>query len=181
MGQATPLQALRQAAASLAPPYEVTDSDASHVALDTSDVALPALTLRLQKERRLFSRTFALVVEASAPGDRPEGDASALLRWKGLRRRPALVAGDPAGEAWVDRLEGSGLLEGVRTMTNVESLEARWDATRGLAVLRMTTLAGALIGTTPGSAVAVPLEPDDVEGLLRILRGLARAAGPSGP
>src|SRR2546423_10861477 len=123
-GQVSPHQALLQAAASLAPPYEVTGSGADHVALHAPGATLPALTLRLQREGRMFSRTLALIVEASAPGDRPEEDASAVLRWKGLRRRPTLAGGHPAGgAAWARRLEESGLLDGVRTMTNVVSLE----------------------------------------------------------
>jgi hypothetical protein len=41
----------------------------------------------------------------------------------------------------------------------------------------VTTLAGALIGTAPASSVAVPMEPEDVQGLLRILGALSDAAG----
>jgi hypothetical protein len=180
-GQVTPLQALHQAAGFLTPPYEVVASGPHHVALGAPGDALPAVTLRLEKDRRLFSRTFALLVEASAPGRGPGADVSATLKWIGLRRRRTLAGGTPGeGEAWARRLRDAGLLDGVGDMTNVVSLEARWDAARATARLRLTTLAGSLIGTTPTSSVAVPLEPEDVRGLLKLLRALARAADPAG-
>src|SRR6266536_2417035 len=159
-GQVTPLQALRPAAGFLTPPYEVAASAPHHVALRAPGDALPAVTLRLEKERRLFSRTFALLVEASPPGRGPGADVSATLEWTGLRRRRTLAGGGAPGEgeAWASRLQDAGLLDGVGTMTNVVSLEARWDASRATARLRLTTLAGALIGTTPTSSVAVPLD-----------------------
>ena len=42
--------------------------------------------------------------------------------------------------------------------------------------LRLVTLAGAVIGTGPGAAIPVPLEPDDVKGLLAVLRAFQDAA-----
>jgi hypothetical protein len=183
-GQVTPLHALHEAAGSLAPPYQVVDSGPHHVTLRAPGHALPTVTLRLEKDRRLFSRTFALLVEASAPGRGPKADVSATLGWTGLRRRRTLAGaggGAPGeGEAWARRLQEAGLLDGVGDMTNVASLEARWDSSQATARLRLITLAGALIGTTPTSSVAIPLEPEDVRGLLQILRALAIAAGTPG-
>ena len=126
----------------------------------------------------MFSRTFLLVVEAFAPVIVREHDASASLTKTGWRRRLSLVPGRSDGsKAWAERLEHAGLLKGVGAMTNVLSLEAWREAGRGAAGLRVTTLAGALIGTAPASSVAVPMEPEDVQGLLRILGALSDAAG----
>jgi hypothetical protein len=61
-------------------------------------------------------------------------------------------------------------------MTNVRELVLSWSAAGRSWRLRLVTLAGALIGTSPGAAVAVPLEPEDVEGLLRILRAFRAGA-----
>ncbi|MFL5796984.1 MAG: hypothetical protein ACJ77A_03505 [Actinomycetota bacterium] len=179
-GQVTPLEALRRAAGFLTPPYEVSASGPHHVALHAPGEGLPPVTLRLEKDRRLFSRTFALVVEASAPGHRSGADTSATLEWKGLRRRRILAGAPGEDDAWARRLRDEGLLDGVEAMTNVVSLEARWDASRGTARLRLATLAGAMIGTTPTSSVAVPMEPEDVRGLLLILRSLSGAASAPG-
>jgi hypothetical protein len=176
-GQVTPLDALRRAARSLSPPYEIAATGSLHLELRAGS-PLPDVRLRLQRDRRMFSRTFALVVEASVPVIGPEHDASATLRRTGLRRQLSLAPGRSDGSpAWSQRLEDAGLLEGVEAMTNVVSLEAWRGAGHRAAGLRLTTLAGALIGTTPTSAVAVPMEPEDVQGLLRILRAFSDAAG----
>jgi hypothetical protein len=176
--QVTADQALRRAAGALIPPYEIVGTEPHRLALHASGGELPAVTLRLTKDRRLFSRTFLLSVEATVAGRRVGGDVSATLTKTGLRRRTTLQHHGPPEEAeeWARRLDEAGVLDGVRTMTNVASLEAGWDAAAGAAHLRLTTLAGALIGTTPTSSIAVPLEPEDVRGLLGILRALAASA-----
>jgi hypothetical protein len=103
--------------------------------------------------------------------------ASVRLRRSGLRRQPSLV-GTSSDAGWGRLLEEAGMLQGIGTMTNVISLEARRDG--GGAGLRLATLAGSLIGTAPGSWVAVPMEPEDVRGLLQILRALSVAAASAG-
>ncbi len=178
--QVTPQQALLAAAEALCPPMTVTGSGAGHVELRDHRDVLPDVTFRLRKERRLFSRTFALVVEASATGHGPNEDAAASLNRSPLRRRLELEPFDPmpASREWSETLQRSGLLEGVRTMTNVVALQARWHTKERTGRLRLTTLAGALIGTSPTTSVAVPLEPEDVEGLLRILAAVSAAVQP---
>jgi len=60
-------------------------------------------------------------------------------------------------------------------MTGIQELRLTWSPDERRWTLRLQTLAGALIGTAPGSSIAVPLEPDDVDGLLQILRALLSA------
>src|SRR5437773_6903110 len=139
-GQVGPLDGVRRAAGSLSPPYEVTSTGPLHLELRAGS-PLPDITLRMEKERRMFSRTFALVVEASAPVIGPEHEASATLRRAGLRRRPSLAPGRSEGSrTWSQQLEDAGLLEGVGAMTNVLSLEAWREAGRRGAGLRVATL-----------------------------------------
>ena len=77
-----------------------------------------------------------------------------------------------------ERFERAGIMDGIRRMTNVRELSLAWSAGERRWRLRLITLAGALIGTSPLTSVAVPLEPDDGEGLILILRAfLAGAAG----
>jgi len=61
------------------------------------------------------------------------------------------------------------------TMTGIQDVRLTWTPEERRWRLRLQTLAGALIGTAPGSSIAVPLEPDDVDGLLQILRAFLRA------
>jgi hypothetical protein len=60
-------------------------------------------------------------------------------------------------------------------MTGIQDLQLAWAPEEGRWTLRLQTLAGALVGTAPGSSIAIPLEPDDVDGLLQILRAFRRA------
>ena len=64
-------------------------------------------------------------------------------------------------------------------MTNVRDLQLSWSASERTWRIRLVTLAGALIGTSPGAAITVPLEPEDVSGLLALLRGFVAAASGS--
>lgn len=174
----SPREALLQAADALCPPFEVAAAGETMVELADPTERLPETTLSLEKERRLFSRTLALVVEAATAGRGPSEAVGAAIGRQGLRRRWALrpSATSAAAGQWAGRLELAGLLEGVQTMTHVGALEATWDPARGMAHLRLVTLAGALIGTTPTTSVAIPLEPEDVTGLLRILAALRDGA-----
>jgi len=60
-------------------------------------------------------------------------------------------------------------------MTGIQDLRLTWSPDERRWTLRLQTLAGALVGTAPGSSIAVPLEPEDVDGLLQILRAFLRA------
>jgi hypothetical protein len=140
---------------------------------------LPDVSLSLERDRRLFSRTMQLVVEAQEPGIGPSADAAIVMGARRMRHRfelewraPPSPDGDPAR----DRFFLAGLTEGARSMTSVPELVLSWSAARRSWHLRLVTLAGALIGTSPGAAVAVPLEPEDIDGLLTVLRAFRAGA-----
>ena len=140
---------------------------------------LPDIALSYQRDRRLFSRTLQLVIEAQVSGPGPSGDARIAARARRLRRRLDLewVGSLPPGEEGTrDRFVRAGLSAGARTMTNVRELVVSWSAAEAMWRLRLVTLAGAVIGTAPGAAIPVPLEPDDVNGLLAVLRAFRDAA-----
>jgi hypothetical protein len=136
------------------------------------------VTLSLERDRRLFSRTMQLVVEAHEAGAGPSADAALVMRARRMRRRFELEwrSPPPDDDAARDRFVRAGLSEGARTMTNVQELVLSWSAANRSWRLRLVTLAGALIGTSPGAAVAVPLEPEDVDGLLVVLRAFRTGA-----
>jgi hypothetical protein len=121
-----------------------------------------------------------LVVEADVEGDGPEHIGAAELR-KARFRKSASLRWDPLGHregtSWCRRFEDRGVVDGMMMMTSVQSLILRWAPPQRRWLLRLETLAGALVGTSPGASVAIPIEPDDREGLLKILQGLKSAAG----
>ena len=140
---------------------------------------LPDATLSLEREKRLFSRTLQLVVTTTAEGVGPPSDGTMELRTRRLRRRYDLDwAPAPAPPGAVDPFVRRGLVDGARTMTNVRELTVAWSAQPRKWRLRLATLAGSLIGASPGVSAAVPFEPEDVDGLIAVLR--AFAAGASG-
>jgi len=178
-GPLQPQRALEDAAARLAEWYRVSAFENGRVVLASDDTALPDAALSLEKDRRLFSRTFQLVVTAFAPGDGPAADAALALRARRVLRRDQLEwsgAEPPDGNRWVAAFVDAGLLSGAATMTNVRELRLSHERGQGRWSLRLVTLAGALIGTSPGSAIVVPLEPEDVDGLMQILRALPAGA-----
>ena len=145
---------------------------------------LPDLKLSYQRDRRLFSRTLQLVVEASMSGPGPSDDATLAMRTQKLRRRWELEWSGPDAEgreSVPDRFTRAGLVEGARAMTNVRELVVSWSRARQTWRLRLVTLAGALIGTAPGTGITVPMEPEDVAGLLQILRAFKAAVTEGGP
>jgi hypothetical protein len=137
---------------------------------------LPEARLSLARDRRLFSRTLALVVRAEVHGAGPEQGGLLRFHQARLRRRGELRWEPPTETpiAWVERFVEAGLVAGAATMTNVGSLTVLRTPETSSWKLELRTLAGALIGTGPGSSVAIPLEPEDVEGLLAVLRALVR-------
>ena len=161
--------------------HAIPGTDGRRVRLLAAVTDLPDATLSFERERRLFSRTRQLVVESEAPGRGPSDDGTLVVRARRLRRRFDV---EWLGSTAEERGEGrhaslaAGLAAGARTMTNVRELSCGWSASERRWRLRLVTLAGALIGTSPVAAVAVPLEPEDVDGLLAVLRAFkAGAAG----
>ena len=68
------------------------------------------------------------------------------------------------------------MTNGASTMTGIRTLELSWRPEQHKWSLRLETLAGALIGTAPGSALVVGLEQEDRDGLFQVLRAFLRAA-----
>jgi hypothetical protein len=157
-------------------PQPVRDSSLRlHAVVD----GLPDIALSYQRDRRLFSRTLQLVIDAQVTGPGPSRDATLSLRARRLRGRLDLewgMAPPPGEEGARDSFVRAGLSAGARTMTNVRDLVVSWSVAEATWRLRLVTLAGAVIGTSPGAAIAVPLEQDDVIGLLAVLRAFRDAA-----
>jgi hypothetical protein len=175
----SPTRALEQATEALAPSYRVVSLSGSGPAKLLSDVPdLPDLELRLEREPGLFSRTFALSISARVEGQGPAQDLTLRLGRHGLRRRMELRA-EPtsaAADDWPARFEHHGLLAAALRMTSVQELTMEWRPRSHAWRLRLRTLAGALIGTSPSTWVAVPFEPEDLDGLFGTLRAFRRAA-----
>jgi hypothetical protein len=177
--------ALADAADALSPPYRLVPSGVRDMVLLHDDAdALPELRLSLQRERRLFSRTMAMVFSSSVGGVGPRHDGEAELRKSAIGRPSTLrwrSAPDPSrlgardGDGAIERFQRAGLLDGVARMTSVQRLTIGWGASESTWRLRLESLAGAIIGTGPSLPTAVPLEDDDVQGLLQILRALTAA------
>jgi hypothetical protein len=175
----SPAQALDQAATALSPPYRVVSrSGSSPAKLLADDPDIPDLEVRLEREPGLFSRTFSLSVSARVEGAGPNGDLTLRLARRGLRRAMVLRAEPASANAadWSARFEQDGLLTSALAMTSVLELTIQWEARRHAWRLRLRTLAGSLIGTSPSTWVAVPFEPEDLSGLFGVLRAFRRTA-----
>jgi hypothetical protein len=180
-GSASPAMALAQAADALTPPLRLAPAvRADAVRLTDPTGRLPDVGLSLRRDQRLFSRTFLLVVSCEVPGPGPGQDGTAVLDKGWWRRRGRLRWQPRSADAgtWCERLAEAGLLEGIARMTSVQQLAVEWSAAAGTWRLRLETLAGALIGISPSSAVAVPIERADVEGLTQVLEAFRAAVGP---
>ncbi len=175
----SPAEAVAKAAAALAPTFQPSAPPSSGpVRLTSGDPSLPDAELSMVRDRRLFSRTWPLVVEARATGSGPAGPIVLRLHRRRLRGQPRLRGDSPDTDPWPRRFVGAGLLAGATTMTGIQDLRLEWTPERRTWRLRLQTLAGGLIGTAPGSSIAVPMEPDDVRGLMQILRALRKGATP---
>ena len=171
----SPAEAVARAASALAPSFRIASPPSSgSVRLESDDPELPDVVLFLIRDRRLFSRTWPLVIEAVGDGSGPPRRTSLRLHRPRLRGSPGL-RGEPDSDSWARRFAEAGLLAGAVTMTGIQDLRLTWAPEEGRWTLRLQTLAGALVGTAPGSSIAVPLGPDDVDGLLQILRAFRRA------
>ncbi len=171
----SPADAVARAAAALAPSFRVASPPSSgRVRLESEDPGLPDVELSLVRDGRLFSRTWPLVVTAVREGPGPPAPTSLRLRRPRLGG-PLGLTGPPVSDPWAGRFAEAGLVAGATTMTGIQELRLTWSPDERRWTLRLQTLAGALIGTAPGSSIAVPLEPDDVDGLLQILRALLSA------
>ena len=179
-GPVVPRRALEEAAARLADWYRAGVLDAvGRLPLQPADPSFPDVTLSLAKDRRLFSRTLQLMVVADTAGDGPEADGALALRIRRLFRRHQLEwkgAAPPDGDRWRVAFVDAGLVRGAATMTNVRELRLGYASGEHRWSLRLVTLAGALIGTSPGAGIVVPLEPEDVDGLLQVLRAFVAGA-----
>ena len=142
--------------------------------LESEDPELPGITIGLRKERRMFSRSWPLVIESTMAGTGPGEPLSLGHRRRPFRRATGLepmgAGRTEASEAWAHRFEDAGLLRGASEMTSVQDLTVSWRPHEAAWTLRLRTLAGSMIGTAPGSSISVPFEPNDVRGLLIILR-----------
>lgn len=171
----SPVEAVVRAAAALAPSFRVAFPPSSGRArLESEDPGLPDVELFLVRDGRLFSRTWPLVITAAREGPGPPAPTSLRLHLPRLRGSPRLT-GPVASGPWAGRFAEAGLVAGATTMTGIQDLRLTWSPDERRWQLRLQTLAGALVGTAPGSSIAVPLEPEDVDGLLRILRGFLSA------
>jgi hypothetical protein len=162
---------------SLAPHYVLAPSKTTGaVRLRDPRGTLPDIGLQLHREARIFSRTMSLVITSSLTGEGPMADGTATLRKGRLLLRSRLQWQPPSeeGAAWCRRFEEAGLLGGVAAMTSVQHLAIGWTVASRRWDLWLETLAGALIGTSPATTVAVPMEPEDVEGLLIILQSATK-------
>jgi hypothetical protein len=172
--------ALAQAADALTPPLRLAPAGRfGAVRLTDPAGRLPDITLSLDRERRLFSRTLLLVVSCELPGPGPGQDGTVVLDKGGWRRRSRLrwEPRSSGADTWCARLAEAGLLAGAARMTSVQHLAIGWSAAAGTWRLRLETLAGALIGISPSSAVAVPIERADVDGLTQVLEAFRAAIG----
>jgi hypothetical protein len=173
----SPSHALDQDAAALAPSFRIVDRpSATRVRLFSEDPEMPDIQLSLVKERRLFSRSWPLVVGASVEGVGPPTPATLSLHRPRLRGSPSLRTQPADDEDWARRFEEAGMVTGASTMTGIRTLQMTWRPNARTWGLRLETLAGALIGTAPGSAIVVGLEPEDVAGLFHILRAFLAGA-----
>ena len=179
--------ALARAAGSLCPPFEVASREPLQgVRLRDPSSALPEIVLRLEKEHRLFSRTLFLVVEAEVASRGPSQQGVAELHRGRFGRRSSLrwePAGQGEEQAWCLRFAEAGVIRGAEAMTNIQRLVLRWVPAEGTWRLRVETLAGALIGTSPGASVAVPMHANGKRRALReqipIFRRRSTHVGPS--
>lgn len=174
-----PRDALDALARRLAEWYRPEPAGRTSVRLQADDDDLPDVTLEFERERRLFSRTMQLVATASVAGVAgPAEDGVIDLRTRRLLRRGQLEWREPApqGDDAALRFADAGVSRGAETMTNVRELTIAWSSADRRWTLRLVTLAGALIGTAPGSAIPIGLEPEDVDGLLAVLRAFVRGA-----
>lgn len=175
----SPQQAVAVAAAALSPPYRVAEAG-RRTALRSDDPELPDVTLSVSKERRMFSRSWPLVLESAVEATGP-AQAVRLRYRRGRWRRPGALEPEGAGPppeaaGWVVRFVEAGLLDGAAEITSIQDLTVRWSPDGHAWTLRLVTLAGALIGTAPGSSIVVPFEPEDLTGLLTMLRAFRQAA-----
>jgi hypothetical protein len=176
---ASSIDALKGVATRFCPPYRVREVEASAltIRLEDDEGNRPGLTLRHRHERRLFFRANYLVVESSVPGEGPAEDGELAFRFRGplSRQRASLRWRKPVrgGEEWAGRLEPP-LREGIDDVEGIEALHIGWNARRRLWRLSLKTLSGSMVGGFMVMVpIAVPLEPREAEGIIRMIDALA--------
>src|ERR671931_574655 len=121
------MQALDEDAAALAPAFRIVDRPSkTRLRLLSEDPELPDIELSMVKERRLFSRTWPLVVHASVEGIGPPADLNLRLHRARLGRPPSFRAEGASDEGWAGRFSDAGTTNGASTMTGIRTLELSW-------------------------------------------------------
>jgi hypothetical protein len=174
---------LKGVANAFCPPYRVREVEAGALTIKLEDAEghRPDLILRHRHERRLFFRANYLVVESSVPGEGPPDDGDLTFRFRGpLSRQRAHLRWRKAvrgGEEWTERLRDP-LMQGIEDVEGIEALQIHWNARRRSWHLRLKTLSGSLVGgfmiLMP---IAVPIEPREAAGIIRVIDALARTRG----
>jgi hypothetical protein len=172
------IDTLKGVATLFCPPYRIQEVESSALSIRLGDPAgeRPDLTLRHRYERRLFFRANYLVVESSVPGEGPPEDGDLAFRFRGplSRQRARLRWRKPVrgGQEWADRLR-EPLLDGIGEVEGVEAFQIHWNARRRLWQLRLKTLSGSMIGGFMVlMPIAVPIEPQEVRGIIRMIEAL---------
>jgi hypothetical protein len=170
---------LRDAARRFEPQYEVAEQSDSELRIRLHDPAgrRPDVVLRHRHERRLFFRANYLVVLADVPGAGPTENGELRFRFRGplARQKASLRWKDdvPNGAVWTDRLQDP-LLEALRSIEAVESLRIRWHARSRTWHLDLKTVSGSMVGGfMTAMPIAVPLEPEEVRGIVAMVDALA--------
>lgn len=174
------LDTLKAVASRFCPPYRMgkVQPRALSITLEDPEGRRPDLRLSHRHERRLFFRANYLIAESSIPGDGPAEDGELRFRFRGPpgRQRSLLRwrGRSAGGEEWAARLR-EPLMRGVGSVDGIESLEIHWDARRRRWQLRLKTLSGSMVGgfmiLMP---ISVPLEPQEAEGIIRMIDALAQ-------
>ena len=165
--------ALREAARSFCPPFEVAAESPRTLSLVLRHADADArVRLRYRSERGLFLRTYYLVIEAEVAGEGPEDAGELVLR----RRRLGWKRPKPEGAtAWRKHVVSEELRASLRGL-QVERLGIRWAPERATWNVSLETLSGSLTVTFfPPLATPNPLLREEAEAFLSLL-GALRAA-----
>ena len=165
--------ALREAARSFCPPFEVAAESPRTLSLVLrhADADAP-IRLRYRSERGLFLRTYYLVIEAEVAGEGPEDGGELVLRRRRLRWKRPKPRG---GKAWGDHVGSEDVRRTLRRL-QVERLGIGWAPERATWNVSLETLSGSLTVTFfPPLATPNPLLREEAEAFLSLLGALTQA------